>query len=199
MISALNNAGDEVPGTARAALDAIPGQLCRLGTETDGLERRINAWHRTNEISRRLGTNPGIGPITAGAIAIAAAVPGGTLFRSGRPLAAWLGPTPRARSSGGERCEMHARSSGLHGLRRPVRIHKHVARTGQRLAARSSGKRCDAAERHGEAEALAHHAPPQDDAHVAVLFEQERGFSGCITQLVEQRHQPLPVRQKTVP
>jgi len=45
-------------------------------------------------------TIPGIGPITASAIA--AAVPDASLFRSGRQFAAWLGLTPRPHSSGGK-------------------------------------------------------------------------------------------------
>ena len=44
-------------------------------------------------------TIPGIGPITASAIA--ATVPDVSLFRSGRQFAAWFGLTPRAHSSGG--------------------------------------------------------------------------------------------------
>jgi transposase len=58
------------------------------------------AWHRASEASQRLAAIPGIGPITASAIV--AAVPDATLFRSGRQFAAWLGLTPRPRSSGGK-------------------------------------------------------------------------------------------------
>jgi transposase len=47
-----------------------------------------------------LATIPGIGPITGSAIA--AAVPDGSLFRSGRQFATWLGLTPKAHSSGGK-------------------------------------------------------------------------------------------------
>jgi transposase len=50
-------------------------------------------------MSRRLATIPGIGPITASAIA--AAAPDASLFRSGRQFAA-LGLTPRTHSSGGK-------------------------------------------------------------------------------------------------
>ena len=64
------------------------------------MEKRILAQHRADAASRRLATIPGIGPITASAIA--AAVPDATLFKSGRQFAAWLGLTPRAHSSGGK-------------------------------------------------------------------------------------------------
>ena len=58
------------------------------------------AWHRSDDTSRRLATIPGIGPITASAIA--ASVPDPTQFKSGRQFAAWLGLTPRPNSSGGK-------------------------------------------------------------------------------------------------
>jgi len=58
------------------------------------------AWHRADSASRRLATIPGVGPITASAIAVS--VPDASLFRSGREFAAWLGLTPKAHSSGGK-------------------------------------------------------------------------------------------------
>jgi transposase len=64
------------------------------------MDRKIHAWHRSNELSRRLETIPGIGPITASAIV--ATVSDASLFRSGRQLAAWLGLVPRQNSSGGK-------------------------------------------------------------------------------------------------
>ena len=56
--------------------------------------------HKANPVSRRLATIPGIGPITASAIA--ATVPDPGLFRSGRELAAWIGLVPKPHSSGGK-------------------------------------------------------------------------------------------------
>jgi transposase len=50
--------------------------------------------------ARRLATIPGIGPV--GATALAASVGDPAQFRSGRQFAAWLGLTPRQRSSGGK-------------------------------------------------------------------------------------------------
>lgn len=64
------------------------------------MDCQIHAWHRANELSRRLETIPGIGPITASAIA--ATVPDASLFKSGRQLAAWIGLVPRQNSSGGK-------------------------------------------------------------------------------------------------
>ena len=47
-----------------------------------------------------LASIPGVGPITATALAATASDP--TMFRSGRKFAAWLGLTPRQNSTGGK-------------------------------------------------------------------------------------------------
>ena len=99
-VEVLHEVQDELPEAARLALHGMVDQLRDLATAIERLEVRIIAWHRTNDVSRRLATIPGIGPITASAIA--AAVPDGSLFRSGRQFAAWLGLTPKAHSSGGK-------------------------------------------------------------------------------------------------
>ncbi|WP_247772699.1 transposase [Bradyrhizobium sp. 192] len=51
-------------------------------------------------MARLLSSIPGIGPITA--TALAATVPDATMFRSGREFAAWLGLTPKQKSTGGK-------------------------------------------------------------------------------------------------
>jgi transposase len=89
-----------VPGLVRAALGAIIGQLQGLQVRLRSIEAAIVAWHRTSGASRRLGTIPGIGPITASALAATVTDP--SHFRSGRQFAAWLGLVPRQHSSGGK-------------------------------------------------------------------------------------------------
>ncbi len=96
----LHEEQEKLPAHARSALHTIGAQLRSLTSEVDRLEAQILAWHRADDTSRRLATIPGIGPITASAIA--AAVPDASMFRSGRQFAAWLGLTPRAHSSGGK-------------------------------------------------------------------------------------------------
>jgi transposase len=64
------------------------------------LDPEIMAWRKTNETSRRLATIPGVGIITASAIA--ATVPDPSFFSSGREFAAWLGLTPKQNSGGGK-------------------------------------------------------------------------------------------------
>ena len=91
---------DQLPEHASVALMALISQADAVTEQADILEKRILDWHKANDASRRLATIPGIGPITASAIA--ANVPDASLFRSARQFAAWLGLTPRAHSSGGK-------------------------------------------------------------------------------------------------
>lgn len=100
LMKLLHEAQEALPGHARSALHCVAAQLRALASEVDRLEAQILAWHRADDASRRLSTIPGIGPITASAIA--AAAPDASLFRSGRQFAAWLGLTPRPHSSGGK-------------------------------------------------------------------------------------------------
>ncbi len=99
-IAALHEAQDSLPMLARVALHGLVDQMRIVRDEVVKVEKRIVAQHRADDASRRLATIPGIGPITASAIA--AAVPDATLFKSGRQFAAWLGLTPRTHSSGGK-------------------------------------------------------------------------------------------------
>jgi transposase len=91
---------DSLPPLAKMAFHQLIDRLESAGEEIRKMEREIVTWCRHNDASRRLATIPGIGPITASAIA--AAVPDISLFRSGRQFAAWLGLTPRAHNSGGK-------------------------------------------------------------------------------------------------
>lgn len=84
----------------REALLPLVAQLRDTNERIQHLEQHIVAWHKSNVVSRRLATIPGIGPITASAIVATVTDP--HLFSSGRQLAAWLGLVPRQNSSGGK-------------------------------------------------------------------------------------------------
>ena len=91
---------DRIPPLARTCLAGLVRQLLSLESEIVAAERRIHAWHRASEDSRRLETMPGIGPITASALASSITDP--HIFKSGRGMAAWIGLVPRQHSSGGK-------------------------------------------------------------------------------------------------
>jgi transposase len=74
--------------------------LQALEDRIEGIEKVLMREHKANPVSKRLATIPGIGPITASAIAATIADP--TLFKSGRDLAAWIGLVPKPHSSGGK-------------------------------------------------------------------------------------------------
>jgi transposase len=102
LVRRLRDPGDRLnlPALARSALLSLAAQLESLAEEISKIERQLMAWHRQNQASQRLETIPGVGIITA--TALAASVPDPTVFRSGRQFAAWLGLVPRQNSSGGK-------------------------------------------------------------------------------------------------
>jgi transposase len=114
--AAFNDPNVSLPVYARDAINALLGQIDGAEQQIESLEEKILEWHRSNEASRRLATIPGVGPVTASAIA--ASVPDASLFRSGRQFAAWLGLTPRAHSSGGKDHAMGISKQGDGYLRR---------------------------------------------------------------------------------
>jgi transposase len=88
------------PIAARFSLEVLARQYAVLTTEISIIEKRIHAWHRTCEESRRLQEIPGVGPIVA--TALIAEVSDWKAFSSGRGLAAWIGLVPRQHSTGGK-------------------------------------------------------------------------------------------------
>jgi transposase len=90
---------DMIPAMARAVLQVLVEQLRATERRTDELDQRLHEEAARNEACRRLSTIPGIGPITA--TALAATITDAKAFASGRHLAAWLGLVPRQYSSGG--------------------------------------------------------------------------------------------------
>jgi hypothetical protein len=85
---------------AQEALQSLFAELSALEIRIKVVEAVIMREHRSNAVSRRLTTIPGIGPITASALAGTIADP--LAFKSGRELAAWIGLVPRQHSSGGK-------------------------------------------------------------------------------------------------
>ena len=95
-------AGDHegLPETARTALLGFASRLEALTAEIRAIDRQLLAWFRESDVSQRLSTIPGVGVITA--TAMAAMIPDPSAFTSGRQFAAFLGLVPRQNSSGGK-------------------------------------------------------------------------------------------------
>ena len=89
-----------LPPLARRAPAPLVDHLIDLQPRIRTLEAERLAWHRQSQESRRLETIPGVGFITA--TALAATVPDPSHFRSGWEFAAWLGLTPQPNLSGGK-------------------------------------------------------------------------------------------------
>src|SRR2546430_15957711 len=87
-------------GVARQVLQVLAAQIEQLAAAVAAIEKQLMAWHKSNPVSQRLASVPGIGPIIATALAATVVEPSG--FRSGREFAAWLGLVPRQNSTGGK-------------------------------------------------------------------------------------------------
>jgi transposase len=122
LMAGLGEAG--LPEEARFALELAAAQWHELNQRIVALERRITAWHRGNQMSRRLASIPGIGPLTASALAASVGDP--QAFKTGRHFAAWLGLTPREWSSGLKRRQGRISKRGDGYLRRLLILGAHA-------------------------------------------------------------------------
>jgi len=95
-----DSSDEQVPEVARACVAALGVQLRTLKAQILEFDRRIMAWHRSNETSKRLDEIPGVGPALATALVASVADP--KAFRSGRNFSAWVGLVPKQHSSGGK-------------------------------------------------------------------------------------------------
>lgn len=129
----LEDAENGLPEAMRPLIARLTAHLKELDREAGELEAQIQAWHRQSVASRKLAKIPGIGPITASALA--ASVGDAKAFANGRQLAAWLGLVPRQHSSGGKqnllgiskRGDTYLRTLLIHGARSVVRVAERQA------------------------------------------------------------------------
>lgn len=75
-------------------------ELDELDAKIGRLDAMIAKWSGQDEVSQRLMTIPGIGPITA--TAVASHIGDAKKFKNGRQMASYLGVTPKEYSSGGK-------------------------------------------------------------------------------------------------
>jgi transposase len=64
----LDEAKEELPGVLRELIQRLLDHLKVLNRQVGDMEVQIQAWHRSNALSRKLEKIPGIGPITASAL-----------------------------------------------------------------------------------------------------------------------------------
>lgn len=100
LVQVIRDDGDErLPAVTRIALKPLADQFDGLHRRSMQLEQEIVRRARCDQQCRRLTTIPGVGPITASALVATVGEAG--RFKTGRDLAAWVGLTRKAHSSGG--------------------------------------------------------------------------------------------------
>lgn len=107
---------DELPGLAKEMFATLGRELAALERRIAAVEARLMAWHRGNELSRRLREVPTIGPIGACLLSVKIADP--RAFRSGRQCAAWVGLTAKDHSTAGKQRLGGITRAGDEALRR---------------------------------------------------------------------------------
>jgi transposase len=100
LVALIEDEASPIPPEARGILRIFVASLRVLDQTITVLDLEIGRRARQNPVARRLMTIPGVGPITA--IAIAALAPPPENFSKGRDFAAWVGLTPRQNSTGGK-------------------------------------------------------------------------------------------------
>jgi len=87
----------DMPQAAKETLAHLGRVIAQLDAQLAEINRRLTAQHKANPVSQRLAAIPGVGPLTA--LTVAMKVDAGQ-FESARHFAAWLGLTPKERSTG---------------------------------------------------------------------------------------------------
>jgi transposase len=88
-----------IPPEAKDMASLLGRQIEELDTRIKELDAKLATAHKANEVSQRLASIPGVGPVTALTLAIEIDP---RAFESGRHLAAWAGLTPKEHSTGGK-------------------------------------------------------------------------------------------------
>src|SRR5829696_1061399 len=100
LVRAVEDLAEPIPELARPILQMLVEALHRLDEQIACLDREVAQRAKEDEMARRLMTIPGVGPVTA--TALAALAPPAETFKRGRDFAAWIGLTPLQHSTGGK-------------------------------------------------------------------------------------------------
>jgi transposase len=93
-------ADDSLPALTREMFAVLGREYAELAPRIAQIDKKMLAFHRANEVTRRLMEVPTIGPI--GACLFVTKIVDPHAFRSGRRCAAWLGLTPKDHSTAGK-------------------------------------------------------------------------------------------------
>jgi transposase len=91
---------EDLPALAKEMFAALSQEFAEIKVRSAVVEKKMLAFHRVNEVARRLTEVPAIGPVGACLFVTKIVNPRG--FRSGRRCAGWIGLTPKDRSTGGK-------------------------------------------------------------------------------------------------
>ena len=116
LMADIEDPGCALPEAARNVFLVMIDTIRTLDTRIDGFDREIAGRTKQDPDARRLATIPSVGPVIA--TAMLALAPPAESFRSGRDFAAWLGLTPRQRSTGGKERLGSITKAGERTLRR---------------------------------------------------------------------------------
>ncbi len=100
LASVLEDAGNELPGIARLALQRAQAHWRAIDEQLQWCDQRVAEHARTDEQARTAATLMGIGPVTASALV--ASVSDFKQFDSAAQFGAWLGLVPSQNSTGGK-------------------------------------------------------------------------------------------------
>jgi transposase len=96
----LEEDGNELTAVGREIFADLYARITELDERIAKYDLRIRLASQTSPACQRLGKIPGVGPMAA--TAFVATAGDGKTFRNGRQFAAWLGLTPKEKSSGGK-------------------------------------------------------------------------------------------------
>ena len=113
---ALDENRTALPPSVVEMADIMLEQIARLSATIERLSGQLRSAARVDDQAARLMTIPGVGPICASAVQ--AFAPQAAGLASGRDFSAWLGLTPRQRSTGGRARLGKTSKMGQRDLRR---------------------------------------------------------------------------------
>lgn len=125
LIAILDDDERYTPDAVRIALGPLATTLIEIEGQIAKLDKAILTAHRNDDVSLRLSTIPGIGPVIA--TCLSASVPDAKLFEGGREFAAWLGLVPRQHSTGGKPRLGSISKMGNRRLRKLLVVGAHAA------------------------------------------------------------------------